>query len=111
MAHAVGSRFGSCFTIGNDNFGVSAAVSDREDCFPASGTADRAAREGAVVDEYLGVLRRLGRIRSERTTRAHLEDLFRHVDFTNARMLDVGGGEGLCSFYAAVVGAREVVCL
>ena len=64
-----------------------------------------------TVGTYLRLLRRLGVIRSERTTRALLEDLFRDVDFAGCRVLDVGGGDGLYAFYAAVRGAREVVCL
>jgi SAM-dependent methyltransferase len=71
----------------------------------------RTERQEAAIGEYLRTLRRLGLIDSERTRHASLADFFRHVDFTDKRMLDIGGGEGLYSFYAAVLGAREVVCL
>ncbi|HYX63737.1 MAG TPA: methyltransferase domain-containing protein, partial [Burkholderiales bacterium] len=57
------------------------------------------------------LLCRLGVIRSARTTRALLEDLFRDVVFAGRRVLDIGGGDGLYAFYAAIRGAREVVCL
>ena len=60
---------------------------------------------------YLKVLRHLGLIRTEQTTRALLEDLFQGIDLRERRMLDIGGGQGIQSFYAAVMGAREVVCL
>jgi SAM-dependent methyltransferase len=64
-----------------------------------------------TLDQYLRALRSLGLIREERTTRALFEDLFRRVDFTGRRVLDIGGGNGIYSFYAAIMGAREVVCL
>jgi SAM-dependent methyltransferase len=64
-----------------------------------------------AVDQYLRALHALGVISDERTTRPFLADFFRNVDFTGRRVLDIGGGEGIYSFYAAVMGAREVVCL
>jgi SAM-dependent methyltransferase len=63
------------------------------------------------LDQYLSALRRLGLIRTERTTRALLENRLRDVDVTDRRVLDIGGGDGIFSFYAAIMGAREVVCL
>jgi SAM-dependent methyltransferase len=63
------------------------------------------------MQTYLRLLRRLGAIRSERTTLALLQDLFRDVTFAGRRVLDIGGGDGLYAFYAAILGAREVVCL
>jgi SAM-dependent methyltransferase len=78
--------------------------------FSASTAAERAARD-AMVGEYLSAIRRLGFIRTEATTRAHLEDLFRGVELKDRRMLDIGGGRGIQSYYAAAMGAREVVCL
>jgi SAM-dependent methyltransferase len=41
----------------------------------------------------------------------HLDTVFKGVDFDNKRVLDIGGGKGLHSFYAAWRGAKEVVCL
>ena len=37
--------------------------------------------------------------------------LFPNIDFSGKRFLDIGGGAGTHSFYAACRGAREVVCL
>lgn len=37
--------------------------------------------------------------------------LFAGVSFRGRRVLDVGGGVGTCSFFAALDGASEVVCL
>lgn len=63
------------------------------------------------VGRYLDVLAQLGVIRSQRTTRALLGDLFGGIDFRNRRVLDIGGGDGVYSFYAGIRGAREVLCL
>ena len=41
----------------------------------------------------------------------HLKTLFQDIVLENRTVLDVGGGSGLHSFYAACMGAREVVCL
>ena len=59
----------------------------------------------------LKVLRRVGAIQRERLTRALMESLFRGIDFAGKRVLDIGGGDGVYSFYAAAMGAREVICL
>lgn len=41
----------------------------------------------------------------------YLRHLFGDLDFTGKRVLDIGGGYGLISFYAAYKGARQVICL
>ena len=41
----------------------------------------------------------------------HLKTLFKNIPLKNRRVLDIGGGSGLHSFYAACMGAKEVVCL
>ena len=41
----------------------------------------------------------------------HLNTLFKDITFENRRVLDIGGGSGLHSFYVACIGAKEVVCL
>lgn len=40
-----------------------------------------------------------------------LDYLFKNVCFANKKVLDVGGGIGLLTFYAAVKGAKKAVCL
>jgi 2-polyprenyl-3-methyl-5-hydroxy-6-metoxy-1,4-benzoquinol methylase len=67
----------------------------------------RAARQDALLDN----LRRIGAIRGERMTQALMDNLFRDIDFDGKRVLDIGGGDGVYSFYAAAMGAAEVVCL
>ncbi len=34
--------------------------------------------------------------------------LFKNIDFENQRVIDIGGGSGLCGFYAALLGAARV---
>jgi hypothetical protein len=41
----------------------------------------------------------------------YLDHVFSGVCFTGSRVLDVGGGQGMLSFYAATMGAHEVICL
>ncbi|WP_143962893.1 class I SAM-dependent methyltransferase [Litoribacter populi] len=41
----------------------------------------------------------------------HLDFVFEDVDFDGKSVLDIGGGKGLFSFYAAYKGASKVVCL
>ena len=41
----------------------------------------------------------------------HLKTLFEDIVLENRRVLDIGSGSGLHSFYAACMGAKEVVCL
>jgi 2-polyprenyl-3-methyl-5-hydroxy-6-metoxy-1,4-benzoquinol methylase len=48
---------------------------------------------------------------NESRLRFHLKALFEGVNFENKKMLDIGGGNGIYSFYAACMGAEEVVCL
>jgi 2-polyprenyl-3-methyl-5-hydroxy-6-metoxy-1,4-benzoquinol methylase len=40
-----------------------------------------------------------------------LSYLFNNVSLSNKKVLDVGGGAGLLTFYAAIKGAKKVICL
>ncbi len=40
-----------------------------------------------------------------------MDFIFKEIDFNNKRVLDIGGGSGIFSFYAACRGADKVVCL
>ncbi len=63
------------------------------------------------IDRYLEAAIELGLYSSPGRLRFHMEQLFDGVELEGARVLDVGGGVGLYSFYAALRGASEVVCL
>jgi SAM-dependent methyltransferase len=43
--------------------------------------------------------------------RFYVNYLFNRIDFRGKTMLDVGGGDGTLSFYAACAGAQKVICL
>lgn len=63
------------------------------------------------MEKYFTVAREFGIVSSADTALAKFADLFEGIEFENKRMLDIGGGSGICSFYAAHMGATEVVCL
>lgn len=48
---------------------------------------------------------------SKEKLRFNLENLYRGIDLREKRILDIGGGYGLHSFYAGCKGANEVICL
>lgn len=64
-----------------------------------------------MAEEFFRVIQEEGFAFSREFARRHQEDLFQGVDLRGKRMLDIGGGSGVYSFYAASVGAAEVVCL
>lgn len=41
----------------------------------------------------------------------YLNNLFEHVELEQKEVLDVGGGKGLLTFYAAIKGAKKAICL
>jgi SAM-dependent methyltransferase len=43
--------------------------------------------------------------------RHYMERLFQGISFEGKRVLDIGGGAGLFSFYAGCMGASKVICL
>lgn len=48
---------------------------------------------------------------NEISARRQFDHLFKNIDLKNKKVLDVGGGIGIYSFYASIMGARQVVCL
>jgi CelD/BcsL family acetyltransferase involved in cellulose biosynthesis len=74
--------------------------------------ADGAApADRARLEAFLHLVCDLGIVRAPRLARAYLERMFRGVALDGRRVLDIGGGDGMHSYYAALMGAREVVCL
>lgn len=67
--------------------------------------------ERRFLEDYFDSLIKYGLIVSAESFRRYLDYLFKDIVFENKSVLDVGGGSGLFSFYAAYRGAREVVCL
>jgi SAM-dependent methyltransferase len=65
----------------------------------------------AKLEEYFSIIAREKMHPSAGRLRFYLQDLFADVDLRNSRVLDIGGGSGLFSFYAACMGAEKVVCL
>ena len=63
------------------------------------------------LEDYLSVVIEEGLYPNRGNLQFHLKTLFKNVPLENRRVLDVGGGSGLHSFYAACMGAKEVVCL
>jgi SAM-dependent methyltransferase len=41
----------------------------------------------------------------------YVSEIFKNIDFQEKRMLDIGGGSGIFSYYAAIMGAQECVIL
>ncbi len=63
------------------------------------------------LDFYYQLAKQEGLYKSAARLKRYTSFLFQGTDFTAKRVLDIGGGSGLFSFYAALRGAREVICL
>ena len=63
------------------------------------------------IDLYLNTVVQEGLHSDKGKLRFQMKTLFRGIDFKNKSVLDIGGGFGLYSFYAAGRGAKRVVCL
>jgi SAM-dependent methyltransferase len=63
------------------------------------------------LDRYFSVMITQGLYTRERNLRNHVNAVFHDFEFRQKRVLEIGGGNGLLSFYAASGGAAEVVCL
>lgn len=63
------------------------------------------------MDLYLTTVIREGLYSSKGKLQFEMDTVFRGIDLQNKSFLDIGGGSGLYSFYAAYQGAKKVVCL
>ena len=63
------------------------------------------------LEEYLSTVIKEGLYPNKGNLQFHLKTLFKDIALENRRVLDIGGGSGLHSFYTACMGAKEVVCL
>lgn len=63
------------------------------------------------IEAYFDAVKKEGLHSDSARLRSQMEFLYGDVDFRGKAVLDIGGGNGIHSFYAASCGAREVVCL
>ncbi len=69
-------------------------------------------KEPREMGQYFRTMIREGLYSTEKKLRFHLSTVFKEVQsFEGRTVLDIGGGAGLHSFYAACKGAAEVVCI
>ena len=64
-----------------------------------------------IEDCYFSVVNQHNIYQPVGNLKFYLKQIFRGVDFKDKSMLDIGGGNGIYSFYAAISGAKEVICL
>ena len=63
------------------------------------------------LQHYYSTVVAEGLYSNEKNLEFNLSMVFNEINFENARFLEIGGGRGLHSFYAACRGALEVICL
>lgn len=64
-----------------------------------------------TLDQFFTVVAKARVYSRFRNLRYYLAQVFCDVDFAGKSMLDIGGGAGIMSLYAACRGAKPVVCL
>jgi 2-polyprenyl-3-methyl-5-hydroxy-6-metoxy-1,4-benzoquinol methylase len=67
--------------------------------------------DGTKIDQFYSVALEEGLLNKRSRFQFYVSTIFDGVDFAGASVLDVGGGSGMFSFYAACMGASRVVCL
>jgi hypothetical protein len=63
------------------------------------------------ADYFFDSLVKEGLYSNKRNLKMMLNSLFKNVDFSDKKFIEVGGGNGICSFYAALRGSKKVICL
>lgn len=65
----------------------------------------------SIIDKYFSIVVKEGLYSSGENLERYLNFLFHSISFTDKTMLEIGGGAGLLSLYAASRGAKSVICL
>ena len=63
------------------------------------------------VENYFSLAHKEGLIPDAQGPGLYFDYIFDNISFERKKMLDIGGGAGLFSFYAACMGAEEVICI
>jgi len=63
------------------------------------------------IDEFCSKVMAERQYSNQANLRFHLSSLFDGISFQGKRVLDIGGGNGLLTFFAACSGAEEAICL
>lgn len=64
------------------------------------------------IDHYYKSIEKAKLYSTGKRLKFYLEQqLFKNIDFRNKTLIDIGGGNGLFSFYAALNGAKKVVVM
>ena len=63
------------------------------------------------IEEYFKIVIDEGLYSTKDWLKFYLNYLFKNVSFKDKKMLDIGCGTGLFSFYAAYKGVGEVICI
>ena len=63
------------------------------------------------VEGFCKIVTAEGLHRNATRLEIYIRSLFDRIQFQGKRVIDIGGGVGLYSFFAAINGAKEVVCL
>lgn len=68
-------------------------------------------KQQTTIQKYYEAVAKRGLWEDRASLERYLAFLFRDISFEGKSILDIGGGTGLFSFYAAARGAERVVCL